>query len=157
MIDLKKKKFGNKSALPSRNPNVFGQRPEELNGGDVVDTKRYRERIGLMLYIANGTRPYIYVSLCELSEHLKAPKPAPYEGSDPSPTLSCGASKFRSCYCRNGATMINPVFYVDAIWGSGITTRRSTSVVLALLCGAPVIYKSVVQCLVALSSDKPNM
>ncbi|KAI9907301.1 hypothetical protein PsorP6_016286 [Peronosclerospora sorghi] len=49
-------KFGQESAFPFRNPNVFGQRLDELKDGFVVDMKRYREIIGLMLYIANGTR-----------------------------------------------------------------------------------------------------
>ncbi|KAI9907146.1 hypothetical protein PsorP6_016511 [Peronosclerospora sorghi] len=51
-------------------------RLEELKDGDVVDMKRYREHIGSMLYIANGTRPDICVSICESSQHLEAPKPA---------------------------------------------------------------------------------
>ncbi|KAI9907176.1 hypothetical protein PsorP6_016287 [Peronosclerospora sorghi] len=53
-----------------------------------------------------------------------------------------GTSKFGLCYSLNDATMINTVVYVDANWGGDVITRRSTSGVLVLLCGAAVIYKS---------------
>ncbi|KAI9906740.1 hypothetical protein PsorP6_016208 [Peronosclerospora sorghi] len=140
------------SALQSRNPNVFGQRLEEMKDGDVVDMKRYRELIGTMLYIANGTRPDICVSICELSQHLEAPKPAHMKAAIRVLRYLAGTSKFGLCYSRNDTTMINPVVYVDANWGGDVNTRRSRSGVLILLCGAAVIYKSKRQRSVALSS-----
>ncbi|GMF19536.1 unnamed protein product [Phytophthora fragariaefolia] len=41
--------------------------------------------------------------------------------------------------------------YADANWGGDKQTRRSTSGVLCLLCGGPVVYKSKRQNTVALS------
>ncbi|KAI9908449.1 hypothetical protein PsorP6_016505 [Peronosclerospora sorghi] len=145
-------KFGQESAFPYRNPNGFCQRLEELKDGDVVDMKRYRELIGSMLYIANGTRPDICVSICELSQHLEAPKPAHMNAAILVLRYLASTSKFGLCYSRNDTTMINPVVYVDANWGGDVNNRRSTSVVLILLCGEPVIYKSKRQRSVALSS-----
>ncbi|KAI9905581.1 hypothetical protein PsorP6_013858 [Peronosclerospora sorghi] len=140
------------SAFPSRNPNVFGQRLEEMKEGDVFYMKRYRELIGSVLYIANGTRPDICVLICELSQHLEAPKPAHMKAAIRVLRYLGGTSKFVLCYSRNDATMINPVVYVDAYWVGDVNPRRSTSGVLVLLCGAPVIYKSKRQRPVALSS-----
>ncbi|KAI9908574.1 hypothetical protein PsorP6_003355 [Peronosclerospora sorghi] len=94
------------SAFPSRNPNVFGQRLEELKDGDMVDIKRYRELIGSMLYIANGTRPDICVSICELSQHLEVPKPAHMKAAIRVLRYLAGTSKFGLCYYRNDTTMI---------------------------------------------------
>ncbi|KAI9908995.1 hypothetical protein PsorP6_014986 [Peronosclerospora sorghi] len=135
-------KFGQESAFPSRNPNVFDQRLEELKDGDVVDMKRYREIIGSMLYIANGTRPDICVSICELSQHLEAPKSAHTKAAIRVLRYLAGTSKFGLCYSRNDTTMIKSVVYFDVNWGGDVNTRRSTSGVLILLCGAPVIYKN---------------
>ncbi|KAJ0392461.1 hypothetical protein P43SY_002015 [Pythium insidiosum] len=66
-------KFGQESASPVRNPNVVGQRLEELSDGDMVEVKRYRELIGSLLYVASGTRPDICVSICELSQYSPTP------------------------------------------------------------------------------------
>ncbi|KAI9912389.1 hypothetical protein PsorP6_006265 [Peronosclerospora sorghi] len=127
-------KFGQELTFPSRNPNVFGQRLDELNEGDVVDRKRYRELIGSMLSIGMG-RAYIF--LCQYVTS---------EGAEPAGKAAIRVlrylgdiSKFGSCYCRNGANMINPVRYVDLNWGSDVISYRSTSDVSVISCGAPFV------------------
>ena len=45
-----------------------------------------------------------------------------------------------------------PTVFADASWKSDLSTRRSMSGMLVILCGAPVIYMSKRQITVALSS-----
>ncbi|KAI9919883.1 hypothetical protein PsorP6_015823 [Peronosclerospora sorghi] len=63
--------------------------------------KRYRELIGSMLYIANGTRPDICVSIYELSQHLEATKPSHMKAAIRVLSYHGGTSKFGLCYSRN--------------------------------------------------------
>jgi hypothetical protein len=145
-------KFGQESAFSTKNPNVPGQKLEDLNDGDTVECKRFRELIGSLLYIASGTRPDICVSICALSHHLENPSQAIMKAAVRVLRYLKSTAKVGICYKRGDPTSFVPTVFVDANWGGDVATRRSTSGVLVLLAGAPVVYKSKRQRTVALSS-----
>ncbi|KAI9907026.1 hypothetical protein PsorP6_016532 [Peronosclerospora sorghi] len=101
---------------------------DELIDGERVDSKRFRELIGSLLYFAIDTRPGICISICELYQYLEAPTQTHTKGAP----LSQSNLKDK-------------------------TIPRSKSGVLVLMTGAPSIYKSKYQKTVALSSAEKTL
>ena len=69
-------RFGHESIYPTKNPNVVGHHLENEPDRKPADKKRFREIIGALLYVANGTRPDICVPLNALSQSVSAPTQA---------------------------------------------------------------------------------
>lgn len=146
-------KFGCEDANAVRNPMVLGQDLLPTNDQDVLEDKsKYRELVGSLLYVANATRPDVSVALSVLSQFLDCPRAMHWRAAKRVLCYLKGTQNHGIQFTRDKENAICMAAYCDANWGGDTATRRSTSGVLVLLGGGPVIYKSKRQSTVALSS-----
>ncbi|KAJ0412135.1 hypothetical protein ATCC90586_004055 [Pythium insidiosum] len=146
-------RFGQATANAVRNPLIMGQdlSPDDTHTTLATNTK-YRELIGSLLYVANATRPDISSALSVLSQYLDCPREIHWRAAIRVLQYLKGTATLGVKYSSKSDTKIDIVTYSDANWGSDKATRRSTSGVLVMLAGGPVVYKSKRQQTVALSS-----
>ena len=116
-----------------------------------MKNKPFHSLIGSLLYIAMSTRPDIALAVCELSRFLEKPCVAHW---------NAGIRVFR--YLKT-TSYLGLVFngshgklvietYSDSDWGGSRDDRRSTSGIMVMVNGTPVVYKSGLKKSVALSS-----
>ncbi|OWZ00719.1 polyprotein [Phytophthora megakarya] len=129
-----------------------GQHLEDESNSKLADKKRFREVIGSLLYVANGTRPDICVSVGTLSQFVEAPTQAHMNATIRVLRYLKGTQDVGIEYKRMTGQDALPQVFVDVNWGGDLKSRRSTSGVLVLMCGWPVIFKAKRQRTVALSS-----
>lgn len=129
---------------------MFGQDLTPDSSHVVLESAtRYRELIGALLYVTNATRPDIGVALSILSQYLDVPTEMRWRAAVRVLSYLMGTNSYGLCYTADKSTI---TAYCDANWGNVKSSRRSTSGVLILMCGAPVVHKSKCQSTVALSS-----
>lgn len=116
------------------------------------DKTKFRELIGSLLYVANASRPDVAVPLSILSQFLECPRIMHWRAAMRVLCYLMGTPNHGIQYKRSSDNAIGMRTYCDANWGGDKQTRRSTSGVLVLLGGGPVIYRSKRQSTVALSS-----
>lgn len=146
MID----KFGRSDAFAVRSPFVIGEDLHSIGGIDSCKNMPYRELIGSLLYVANGSRPDISVQVGILSQFLENPQKKHWRAAVRVLRYLKGTELICIHYSRGGDDAL--VAYSDANWGGDINSRRSTSGVLLQFAGGPILFKSKKQSTVALSS-----
>jgi len=133
--------------------------------------KPYREIIGALLWIANGTRPDIAYAVGQLAKYTAQPGRAHWDAV--LRILAYLAYTVNHCirYCRSQDSevvvakgycqgmlpllpdpLVQCAAYVDASHAADLDTRRSVTRYLFFLSGGPVSWQSRVQSSVALSS-----
>ncbi|KAL8013243.1 putative reverse transcriptase, RNA-dependent DNA polymerase [Plasmopara halstedii] len=144
-------KFGLSGCNPVRNPMVLGQdlTPDDSHSVHRNQTE-YWELIGSLLYIVNATRPDISASLSTLSQFLEQPREMHWHAALRVLKYLSGTRSHGILFRRSARFSLQT--FADANWGGDKGSRRSTSGVLLLLGGEPVVYKSKRQATVALSS-----
>ncbi|KAE9090712.1 Copia protein [Phytophthora fragariae] len=146
-------RFGQVEANSVRNPVVLGQDFAPDDSHDMFeDARSYREVIGSLLYVANATRPDISADLSSLSQYLDCPREMHWRAALRVLHFLKGTFTRGIRFCCESGDRTGIRAYADANWGGDKQTRRSTSGVLLLLGGGPVVYKSKRQNTVALSS-----
>ena len=128
----------------------------------------YRELIGTLLWIANGTRPDIAFASTTLAKYTSNPGEIYWQAL--LRVLEYLQVTIHHCICytrneeqENGSpasghahgilpTMSDIKCYVDASYAGDEDTRRSTTGYMFKICGGPVSWQSRMQTSVALSS-----
>ncbi|KAE8976384.1 Copia protein [Phytophthora rubi] len=146
-------RFSHVDANLVRNPAVLGQDLAPDDSHAMHDDERsYRELIGSLLYVANATRPDISAILSTLSQYLDCPREMHWRAALRVLHYLKGTATRGIRFRCSSSNRTGIRAYADANWGGDKKTRRSTSGVLLLLGGGPVVYKSKRQATVALSS-----
>jgi len=109
----------------------------------------YRQLIGVLSYLAHTTRSDIANAVCILSQHCANPGLRHWTAAKRVLRYLKGTLDFGPVYRRTGQAIH---FYCDASHASDASDRRSVSGVYAILAGAPVVWHSVKQKTVSLSS-----
>nr|CCA23220.1 putative polyprotein [Albugo laibachii Nc14] len=145
-------KFNQVDAKLVWNPNVQGQLLSTIEKEDErMKFRPFRSLVGSLLYISNGTRPDIAFSVCQLSRHLERPSEEHWKAavrvlrylkSTSDIGINYTGSVKDLCVCA----------YSDADWANNKESRRSVSGIMVMINGAPVIFKSMIQQSVALST-----
>jgi len=108
--------------------------------GEPADQEMYRSIIGSVAYVMTCTRPDLSYAISKLSRYLNAPK---------SSHLSCAKHLLRYLKGTKNQSLIlydgnkkGLEMYVDADHASCLDTRRSTSGILILFGGCPVLWSA---------------
>ena len=148
-------KFNQVDSKEVVNPCVVGQflaKTSESNEEKLNTEKRpYRSLVGSLLYIATCTRPDIAFAVCQLSRHLENPSDEHWKAAIRvlrylKKTASYGIG------FQGTSSQIKVCAYSDADWASNKENRRSTSGILVMMNGTPVVFKSRLQQNVSLST-----
>ena len=144
-------KFGMNDCKPRCTPSE--QKITCHENGEVVDSRRYREIIGSLIYLMTCTRPDICWVVTKLSQYLSKPRQGHLTAAKHVMRYLKGTIDYEICYrrCENGLSLIG---YCDADWASSPEDRRSTTGYCFSLTkeGAPISWKSRKQPTVALST-----
>ncbi|KAJ0392180.1 hypothetical protein P43SY_011887 [Pythium insidiosum] len=108
--------------------------------------------IGAPLYVANATRPDISMAVSALSRYLEEPRELHWRAAVRVIRYLKGTASMGIKYKQSKSGGINMVTYCDANWGGDKETHRSTSGVIIMLGGGPVVYRSKRQATISLSS-----
>lgn len=125
-----------------------------VEDGQVLENIPYRAAIGSLLYCAMLTRPDILFPTVLLSRFCVAPKAIHWTAVKDLMRYLKGTCDLGLLYkqSRDGELDIN--VYSDADWAGDVESRKSTSGLMILLSGSPIIFASRQQPIVALSSTE---
>jgi transposase InsO family protein len=125
----------------------------ECDGESLVDSRKYRELVGSLIYAMTCTRPDICWIITTLSQYLSRPLEQHWVAAKHVLRYLKGTLDFELCY-RKCDDDLRLVGYSDADWASDTHDRRSISgYCFSLTLNGPLIsWKSKKQRTVALSS-----
>ncbi len=113
------------------------------------DTRRYRESIGKLNYLAQCTRPDLAIAVSILSRFFQNPSQAHFTALAHVIRYLAGTEDLVFTICPSSSEM---TCYSDADWGRNVDTRKSTSGYCIMFGGSLISWKSKGQTSVALST-----
>ena len=125
----------------------------EEGESDFVDSHKYREIVGSLIYVMIGTRPDICWTVTKLSQHLSNPTQGHLIAAKHVLRYLKGTIDYELCY-KKSVKGLKVTGYSDADWASDSGDRRSISGFCFCLNenGPPISWKSKKQPVVALST-----
>jgi hypothetical protein len=153
-------KFGMAGAAPKSQPMTPGRQlvragtaggPEQL---PLEDASRYRELVGGLMYLANGTRPDLAFATGVLARFMAQPAQAHWDAAKDVLRYLVGTADMGLHYGGGGSAGAQPQLlgYADADFAGDKDTRRSTTGYVYLYNGGAVCWSSKLQDTVALST-----
>ena len=116
-----------------------------------MDVTEYKKHIGVLMYLSGRTRPDIAFPVMQLSRFSEHPTEAHVAVLQQVwRYLACTADK--GLVFRRSKEGLQPVFMVDADYGNDFDTGKSVTGFVGLIAGAPFVYKSKLQGVVAQST-----
>jgi transposase InsO family protein len=149
--------FGMSSAKPKSTPMdlsarlVKATRPDELC--DVNDKATYMSIVGSLLYLSICTRPDIAQAVGVLSRFMSCPTPAHLSAAKGVLRYLVGMPALGILY-RVSDPAFGLVGFCDADYAGDVSTRRSTTGYVFLVCGGAVSWASRMQATVAASTTE---
>ncbi|KAE8976205.1 Retrovirus-related Pol polyprotein from transposon TNT 1-94 [Phytophthora fragariae] len=139
------KKFGQENAktcLTPLEPGVQMTKADESQTEEdkaKMKSKPYRSLVGNLMYLACGTRPDVSVAVAKLSRFLENPGEKHWDAGIKVVRYLLKTKDVRILYDGLLGTQLEA--YSDADWAGNRDDRRSVSVMLLKLCGAPVVWR----------------
>ena len=141
-----------------RIPAVHGQKYEKAllpEGSEPLVDSRYRELLGKLTYLASWTRPDISTIVSMLARHQNEPHAIHWKALV-HVLVYCKMTKEKCIRfsAPDGASddHLNLLGYVDADYAGCVDTSRSRTGFLFMCCGAPIVWRTVLQPIVAQST-----
>nr|CCA23660.1 putative polyprotein [Albugo laibachii Nc14] len=145
-------RFGQQNSTPVHNLTCTSQKLiKATNEVESMKKKPYRSLTGSLLYIAMSTRPDVAFAVCELSRFLEKPCLAHWNAGIRVLTYLKTTSELGLIFNGSNGNMVIEA-YSDSDWRGSRDDRRSTSGIMVMVNGTPVVHKSRLQKSVALSS-----
>ncbi len=119
---------------------------------------RYRTLVGSLMWLSLSTRPDITFAVNQLAKFVQRPGPAHFSALKRVLRYLKGTLDFGLTFRRDTGDKIKKlVGYSDADFGSDLETRRSTTGMVFMMCGGPLIWKSRRQTLVTTSTCEAEL
>jgi len=144
-------RFGMELSKPISTPmdkNCMVHLENAANDPDIDAT--YREIIGCLIYLVNGTRPDISFSVSKLSQYLQHPKQDHLVADKHILKYLSGTRNHGIVY--NAAQSLDIRGFSDSDYAGDIASRKSTGGYIFTVCGGAVSWKSKKQSCVATST-----
>jgi hypothetical protein len=154
-INKKLREFGLSDSKPSRIPVDTGYQKQQTMQDDMKNKEVYRQAIGSLLYLATNTRPDIAVSTSILARKVSKPSEADWTEVKRifKYLIHTKDKKLKLGNIQQWDNM-QLTGYADADWGGDTTERKSNTGYFFKYLGAPIVWASRKQTLVALSSTE---
>lgn len=146
-------RFRLEEAIPVDHPMPRGWKP--VDSVPFRDNTLYRELVGTLMYISNLSRPDISFVTNVLARGVENPSEAHFSLGKRTIRYLKGTRESKIMYRKNYD--VNLIGYSDSDYGGDVDTRRSTSGIIILLNDSPIIWKSRLQKVVALSSCEAEL
>ena len=154
LIEQMVSSFGLEAAAPCASP--FAAGTELLPEGEPLDTQQhpYSSLVGVLLYIANSTRPDIAYACSTLAAQAARPTKAAWLAALRVARYLKGTAGYTLVYGRGSKELL---VYSDADYAGDKGTRRSRSAFAQILGGGAVAWGSKLQKTVALSTAEAEV
>ena len=140
----------NYSGVPMKRGHIRrGEAPSTETQRKFVQQFPYSEIVGSVLYLSVITRADIAYSVGVLTRHMKKPT---YDACIAACRLLLYLKKTRNRGLRYHGRALNLHAFTDSDWAGDLDTRRSTSGYVVVMAGAPIVWMSKLQPIVAVSS-----
>ena len=141
-----------KGLHPGINPCSLGVRLEpNQEKASAEDINNFQQNIGSLMYLMTATRPDLAFPVGQLARFMANPSGNHFKALQRIWSYVLGTKTHGLTY-KSASTSPQLQGYVDADWGGGIGTRRSTTGYLFLVGNTAISWKSKLQKTVALSS-----
>lgn len=117
---------------------------------DPIDSVRYRQAIGSLMYLMIGSRPDLAFAIGKLSQHCENPNENHWIAVKRLLRYVKGTTTFGILYDGSNSSTIKG--FSDADWAGCKLTRKSTSGLIFIIAGGAVCWKSKKQTCVATST-----
>jgi len=120
-------------------------------GGETIDESNYpyRELIGALTYLSTASRPDIAFSVNFLASFNSNPMKDHWEAAKRVLRYLKATTDWGILFRPTGKPLVG---FADADWSQALDDRRSTTGYILYLAGAPIVYRSIRQPCVALST-----
>ena len=146
-------RFGMQDCKPVSTPIESGRKFQKTQEDETaVDTKRYQELIGSLVYASVSTRPDISEAVGKLSQHMSRPNNEHWVGAKRVLRYLKGTAGFGLVYTKSDHSQLRG--YSDSDWAGCTDTRRSTSGYLFMIGNNVISWASKKQPVVALSTTE---
>jgi hypothetical protein len=103
----------------------------------IIDQKEYRQLVGSLMYLMQGSRPEISFATIQLSKYAHCPGQEHWKAARHLLKYLKKTSNMRLVYDTKGPT---PILYTDSDFAGDITTRKSTSGIITMMSSGPVFW-----------------
>ena len=155
------KKYGMEDCKPTSTPydpsNKLSRDMMPQNEEEAKEMKNvpYREAVGSLLYVSQGTRPDIAYAVSSVSRYMQNPGRIHWTAVKRILRYLKGTSNYRLEFSKDQTKETgNVTGYCDADWANESDTRRSVTGNIFLFQGGPVTWQSKLQSTVALSTTE---
>ncbi len=146
-------RFGMQDCKPVSTPIESGRKfCKTLDDETAVDTKRYQEVIGSLVYASISTRQDISEAVGKLSQHMAKPNKEHWAGAKRVLRYLKGTADLGLVYTKSNNSQLRG--YSDSDWAGCTDTRRSTSGYVFMLGNNVISWTSKKQPVVALSTTE---
>ena len=106
----------------------------------LTDLRRYQQLCGCLIWLSTNTRPDIAFAVSLLTRYMSKPTTKHWDAAKQ--VLRYLRGPLRGIFfCKS--TPMTPVVYSDADLGGDLDTRQTTAAHVVMMCGGPVIWKSL--------------
>lgn len=148
------KRFGMDTAKPIKNPSDTSVKlTKSMTSDDTEDLEiiPYQQAIGCLIFLMQGTRPDIAFAVNDASRYNNCFNSAHWKAVKRILRYLVFTKDFKLIYSKKSDDIMG---FVDADWASNEDTRKSCTGFIFVYGGAAVLWKSVRQSIVALSSTE---
>ena len=146
-------RFGTKDCSPVSMPLEAGKKFIKTPDDDEpIDTQRYQEIIGSLVYLSISTRPDIAEAVGKLSQYMGKPNKEHWIGVKRVLRYLKGTPRYGLVYRKSKDFKL--VGYSDSDWAGCLESRKSTSGYVFLLGNSVISWASKKQPVVALSTTE---
>ena len=148
-------KFGMKNCRSVATPQETGLRLEKYEGTP-VKANEFQALVGSLTYAAMATRPDIASALATVSQFASNPSDVHWKAAKRILRYLSGSLKYGICFIGNSGVPaeVKLFGFVDADYAGDISSRKSQSGYIFVLCGGPISWVSKKQAVVALSTTE---
>jgi hypothetical protein len=147
------KKFASENGRIVDSP-AISHSTEEEEQLPMEESVPYAELVGGLLYLSTWTRPDIAFAVGRLARHMQGPRLIDWMDAMRVLNYLRGTINEGITYYKGGGPLLG---YTDSDYAADISTRRSTSGVVFMMNGGPILWKSKRQTTVALSTCEAEL
>jgi hypothetical protein len=142
-------RFNMEQCKPVNTPMAVRNKNHKENENPFLDETMFKQLVGSLIYLSNGTRPDICYAVNQLARNMQKPRMEDWINGKRILRYLQGTKELRLNYLKEKKELFG---YSDASYGEDRIDRKSTSGLVFIKTGGAISWKSNKQPIVSLSS-----